>query len=111
MTNETTRKVEEIVAGFIRESGAYGDWTDFRGILVCLRHEFPGTDDDELNWMSFLVVRQLQEAGFTFASCEGGEYAPWQDQSGEAVAARIRREWDALGRQPEIGDICWFRRR
>ena len=26
----------------------------------------------------------------------------------DAVMARIRREWKALGREPNLGDICWF---
>jgi hypothetical protein len=35
------------------------------------------------------------------------EFVPWQLTIPEALA-RIEREWRALGRDPSLGDICWF---
>lgn len=39
-----------------------------------------------------------------------GGYQPWTDQEPAAVIERIRREWLALGRTPNIPDIAWFKR-
>jgi hypothetical protein len=37
-----------------------------------------------------------------------GGYRPWANQEPAAVIARIRREWQALVRPPNIPDIAWF---
>lgn len=52
-----------------------------------------------------LLARGLQ-AGDPPYSAEG--YQPWADQAPEHVIERIRREWLALGRTPNIPDIVWF---
>lgn len=38
---------------------------------------------------------------------DGRRFNPWSSQPIESEA-RIRREWLALGRDPDIGDIAWF---
>lgn len=40
----------------------------------------------------------------------GGEFVAWPDQDPEAVVHRIEAEWDELGRDPTVNDICWFDR-
>ncbi len=35
-------------------------------------------------------------------------YRPWANQEPDAVIERVRREWLALGRAPNIADIAWF---
>ena len=54
-----------------------------------------------------LLVRGLR-AGDPPYSARG--YRPWADQEPDAVIDRIRREWLALGRMPNIADIAWFER-
>jgi hypothetical protein len=62
---------------------------------------------------SLLIVRALLEKGL----CAGdppyraGGYEPWQDQTASAVIDRIRSEWVALGRTPNIPDVVWFGRK
>ncbi len=33
---------------------------------------------------------------------------PWPDQSPAMVLDRIDREWSALGRDPNLWEVCWF---
>lgn len=56
------------------------------------------------------IVRELLAAGL-----EAGDppysttgYRPWPNQNPDAVASRIEQEWEALGHEPNIGDIVWF---
>ncbi len=37
-----------------------------------------------------------------------GGYTPWPNQTPEVVLNRIRSEWLALKRRPDIPDIAWF---
>ncbi len=53
---------------------------------------------------SLLVDRGVR-AGFP--SRDGRGFLPWNLQPDEALR-RIDEEWDALGREPTIGDIVWF---
>jgi hypothetical protein len=34
---------------------------------------------------------------------------PWPSQDPDRVIERISREWDALGREPNVPDIVWFK--
>jgi hypothetical protein len=56
------------------------------------------------------VVRELLAHGLLAGdppySKDG--YTAWQDQRLDAVIDRIRAEWIALGRTPNIPDIVWF---
>ena len=55
------------------------------------------------------LVRALLARGFQAVDLiEDGGCIAWPDQSPEAVLGRIRHEWEALGREPNLGDICWF---
>src|SRR5262249_231990 len=56
------------------------------------------------------LVRELLESGQLragFPTLDGRGFVPWTLSPAEALA-RIEREWDALGREPTIGDIVWF---
>ena len=37
-------------------------------------------------------------------------FRPW-DLTVDASMERVRREWVALGRRPNLGDICWLEKR
>jgi hypothetical protein len=39
-----------------------------------------------------------------------GDGRPWLDQRPDSVIERISREWDALGREPNVPDIVWFKK-
>src|SRR5947209_13482420 len=56
------------------------------------------------------LVRSLLESGRVragFPTPDGAGFRPWTLSPAEAVA-RIAAEWDALGREPNVGDIVWF---
>ena len=52
----------------------------------------------------FLINRWF-EAGFP--TSDGRGFDPWHSTPDVSVA-RINAEWDALGREPNIGEIVWF---
>jgi hypothetical protein len=55
------------------------------------------------------MVRALLANGLLVGNLtrEGG-FTPWADQHPDAVTGRIHAEWQALGKDPSIDDICWF---
>lgn len=75
-------------------------------------HQRAGTSgdvvEDTLALIRELVSRGLQ-VGDPPYSATG--YHPWTDQNPDRIVSRIRQEWLALGRMPDIPDIAWFGRR
>ena len=58
------------------------------------------------------VVRELLAQGLAVGDppYSGVGYRPWPDQNPDSVVERIRSEWLALGRDPNIPDMAWFGR-
>ncbi len=58
------------------------------------------------------LVRILLRRGFRVGEppYSPGGYRAWPNQHPDAAIDRIRREWLALGRTPNIADIAWFDR-
>lgn len=56
------------------------------------------------------LVRALLQRGLRAGDPPylAGGYRPWPNQEPDIVIERIRREWLALGRMPNITDIVWF---
>ena len=63
--------------------------------------------DDALAIVRELLARGLMAGDPPYSA---GGYHAWADQEPDRVVARIRREWQALGRIPDIPDIAWFAR-
>jgi hypothetical protein len=59
------------------------------------------------------VVRELLSRGLRAGDppYAAGGYRPWPNQQPDSVTRRIRSKWQALGREPSIADIAWFRLR
>lgn len=56
------------------------------------------------------VVKYLLARGVEIADYhEDRGWTTWKGIDSESVLDRIRREWDCLGHEPNLGDICWFR--
>lgn len=68
---------------------------------------------DDVREETLAVVRELLSSGLLVGDppYAGGGYRPWPDQDKDRATARIRREWLALGRMPDIPDIAWFGRK
>jgi hypothetical protein len=70
-----------------------------------------GALDIDIQTRVFWIITALLEKGLQVGdppyATEG--YRPWPDQDPAVVIERIRREWEALGRLPNIPDIAWFK--
>lgn len=85
---------------------------DHRGLWIfpwSLREEFGIEDHEERRRITLRMVSDLLGAGLLRAGFPKGrlDFEPWTLSADEAVK-RIEREWDALGREPDIGEIVWF---
>ncbi len=57
------------------------------------------------------LVRRMLSRGFRPGYlAERGGFKDWPEQNPEIIIRRIETEWDELGRDPTINDICWFNR-
>jgi hypothetical protein len=65
----------------------------------------PHTMEGILRELEDLLTKGVLQVGFP--AKDGRFFDPWSSQPIESVA-RIRREWLALGRDPDIGEIAWF---
>jgi len=52
-----------------------------------------------------LFERRAVEAG---TLTKDGGFAPWREQ-GRSAVMRIAKEWQDLGRDPDISELCWLR--
>lgn len=83
-----------------------GLWT----LIKCVRLDLGVTDPAEVRRVTLELVVEFLESGLVqagFPTADGRGFKRW-DLSPEQVVARIEHEWDALGREPNIGDIVWF---
>ncbi len=86
------------------------DWIGLWRFARLVRDERPGGTADEIRECAMLMVRELVVGGYVrpgrLTEDQPG-FSEWDEDAEEAVA-RIDREWHALGRDPNIPDICWF---
>ena len=98
----------ELVSEFLRE--ANDDFVGLWEIVHVLERQIGDARalrDQTLDVARELLARGLLAGGL---SSSDDDFHPWPDQRPDAVIARIRSEWIALGRTPNIGDIVWFSR-
>lgn len=56
-----------------------------------------------------VLLKAMLTRGFQAVDLiDHGGCITWPEQIPDAVVARIRHEWETLGREPGLGDICWF---
>ena len=89
---------------------AESDYVGLWQICTRVRHDLAITDPDELRSTVMQVIDVMLAMGLLAVDLpsEGPGRRPWQDQARASVLARIRSEWQALGRDPSVGDIVWF---
>ena len=101
-------EIAELKEELLREAAE-----DHRGLWVLpwsLREELGIEDPEERRLITLRMVSGLLEAGLVragFPTPDGLGFEPWAETVDEAMA-RIAHEWDALGREPDIGEIAWF---
>jgi hypothetical protein len=93
-----------------------GLWSIIWRIRYALNNgEYPSPEGDradplEVRRLTLRLVQELLEAGLLQAGSptpDGRGFEPWSLGPRETLA-RIESEWDALGREPNIGEIVWF---
>lgn len=89
------------------EEDHVGLWSIIRHLRITFGENL---DADRVRAAVMEIVADLLRSGTVkagFPAPDGRGFEPW-DLSPGAVIARIEAEWDALGREPTIGDIVWF---
>ena len=67
-------------------------------------------DDNEVQENSLAIIRGLLEDGLVVVGdmdWELEKLVPWPSEPKETLA-RIREEWDQIGRDPDHLEICWL---
>ena len=81
---------------------------DYVGLWVIYRQireaRFRNPKEATLDLLGFFLWSERLEAGVPDAQ---GGWIPWKDNPGQAID-RIKSAWNALGRDPGMGDIVWF---
>lgn len=77
--------------------------------VAAITREIPSGDETAVKRGVITMAEDLLERGLMVAGFpdERGDFdAVGEDATG--VASRIDREWDELGRPPDIGEVIWF---
>jgi hypothetical protein len=104
----TMRDLTRVVEDFLHE--AADDDVGLWRVVRVVRRDFGKVDEADVRAASLEVIKELLNRGVEIVDYyEGRGWAKWPEQTTNAVRDRIEREWTALGRDPNLGDICWFR--
>jgi hypothetical protein len=79
-------------------------------IVNAVRFHLGSVDRLETRAIALRLVRSLlHERGMLAGhpAPDGRHFVPWDLPPDQAVR-RIDREWSALGREPDIGEVAWF---
>ena len=103
-------RVDEIRRALVEE--ARGDVVGLWAVLWQVRHGMPLLTAEEAKRTTLAIVHEALEegvvaGGFVRRDEHTAEFVPWRSLPDEAVA-RIEREWNALGRDPRLGEVAWF---
>jgi hypothetical protein len=98
-----------VVGGASGAVGGYDDWVDLCGVTSAVQEKL-GVSGEALLQTTLAVVNEILTTGLMTVgvlSSDMTSFIPWQSAVPEALA-RIEREWRALGRDPNLWEICWF---
>lgn len=72
-----------------------------------LRRLLPGSPDSQILDLSIAILVALITLDVQLGDIDGetGVFVPWNQLAG---VDRVEAEWEALGRDPNIGDIAWL---
>ncbi|HZT78802.1 MAG TPA: hypothetical protein VFA26_01160 [Gemmataceae bacterium] len=74
------------------------------------RGQSAGVDPQEARRITLELIREFLQSGLIqagFPTPDGRGFTPWR-MAPDEVLTRVNAEWDALGREPNIGEIVWF---
>ena len=97
--------LERRMKGWIYEAGVdvLGLWE----LCRAARYDWDASAPEEVKSLVLSFVQKLLKEGLQAIDIGSGK--PWTNQDPEIVIDRISREWDALGREPSVPDIVWFK--
>jgi hypothetical protein len=102
-----SRAIDQIVRDFCREAEV--DYVGLWQVVSAVVHDYQVSSPADIRRLTMEIVRGLLASGFEAVDLRpGGGRIPWADQRLDVVLARIDHEWDALGKEPDVGDIVWF---
>jgi len=86
------------------------DWVYLAEVASLVQRDRSEGDERTVMERTLHLVRELAEAWLVVIgdlSGPDGKFSPWQLSVTDTVE-RIRREWMALGRPINVGDVCWL---
>jgi hypothetical protein len=98
--------LEKHLKGWIYEAAQ--DVVGLWNLCHAARYDWGATRPEEIKALVLGFVRELLANGVQAINVSDGR--PWPDQQPDSVIERISREWDALGREPNVPDIVWFKK-
>jgi hypothetical protein len=104
-------RISEIVSDCVEETKV--DYVGLWQIVGRIRHEFGIVEQAKVKKVVLQTVRGLLAAGLEAVTLRPTTPVRlgWENQDVESVLDRISREWEALGRDPNPGEIAWFDRK
>ena len=101
-------KIDDIVRGYVDETNV--DYVGLWQIVIRVRHELGISERTILKKVVLQIVRGLLAAGLEAVMVRATVPArlAWENQDVGYVLDRVSQEWDALGRDPNPGEIIWF---
>ena len=102
------RTFDSIIADF--EKDAAIDFIGLWELVRVVKENLDKTKEEDLQLLTLDLLKRMLPRGFRvgYLSSSGNALEPWPDQQPTNVVARIKTEWNALDREPNIGDIAWF---
>jgi hypothetical protein len=98
-----------VVSGASQEVGGYDDYVYLAEVSSQVQRSSGVTGEDLLRETLSIVEEILRTKLMIVGDLtpDMSRLVPWQLSVPEALA-RIEREWRALGRAPNLWEICWF---
>lgn len=101
-------QLEDVVEQFVEEG--LDDHVGLWQLVRAVREDLGVNDSDGVRSVTLGLVRTLLserrlQAGFP--ARDGRGFQPWPLSLDQSIS-RIGSEWDALGRDPTIGEVVWF---
>lgn len=104
------QEFKALIEGYKEE--AKGDTIGLYQIISRMKKDFHAQKETEIRDLTLEFVREMLANGFEAIDppyLRNG-YHRWENQDPDYVINRIKTEWQALGRIPNIPDIVWFGR-
>jgi len=86
------------------------DWVNAAEVTSVAKFTGHAQSEDEIRSVSLKLIREVVQQGLMEIGDlpdEGRRLKLWPMTSQECLD-RVEREWNALGRNPSLGEICWL---